>query len=273
MQLAQSIERYGEGHPVTSRLFNQVGNVHFRRGDFTRAASCYERAAQCESEQQHIALLNLGTVYWRTNQVDTAIDYLKRARQHCRRRCDAAAGGVAEPVHSNNSNEAIQASVYHQLGLCYALRQDYPRSIQALHKAYNIRVQQHGMDHHTSIAQTLDAMGKVYLMMGEYDAAIHCHGRALTIVTASASSSSTHPYQRHQPAATTTNTRSTMESLRNLAAVFRAAGRSSDLLETLSEQLRLLGSSSPSSDHPTMTVEEQQLRAEIARLQNELAGC
>jgi tetratricopeptide (TPR) repeat protein len=273
MQLAQSIERYGEGHPVTSRLLNQVGNVHFRRGDFTRAASCYERAAQCESEQQHIAWLNLGTVYWRTNQVDTAIDYLKRARQQCRRRRDAA-GGVAEPVHnnSNSSNEAIQASVYHQLGLCYALHQDYPRSLQALHKAYNIRVQQHGMDHHTSIAQTLDAMGKVYWMMGEYDAAIHCHGRALTIVTASASSSSTHPYQRHQPAATT-NTRSTMESLRNLAAVFRAAGRSSDLLETLSEQLRLLGSSSPSSDHPTTTVEEQQLRAEIARLQNELAGC
>jgi tetratricopeptide (TPR) repeat protein len=281
-QLAQSLERDGEDHPTTSKLYNKVGNVYFRRGNFAVAATLYEQAARCASseQQQQVAWLNLGTVYWRTQQVDTAIDYLQRAAQPQHRCRGGSGGGGGDSALSSEPNDAaataaIQASVYHQLGLCYALLPDYQLSIQALHKAYEIRVQYYG-DHHWSIAKTLDAIGRVHLLQGEYEAAIHCHGRALAIAAAHQQQQQQPRHSRPPPPASAAGPAAIMEALRNLATVFRAAGRSQDLLETLVEQLRLVtslssSSSSSSSDPQMMMLVETKLRAEIAQLQQELA--
>jgi tetratricopeptide (TPR) repeat protein len=277
-QLTQSLERYSEDHPTTSKLYNKVGNVYFRRGHFARAATLYEQAARCASseQQQHVAWLNLGTVYWRTQQVDTAIDYLQRAAQP-QHRCRGGGGGAlsSEP-NDAAATAAIQASVYHQLGLCYALLPDYQLSIQALNMAYDIRAQYYG-DHHWSIAKTLDAIGRVHLLQGEYEATIHCHGRALAIAAAYQQQQQQQPRHSRLPTpASAAGPAAIMEALRNLATVFRAAGRSQDLLETLVEQLRLVtslssSSSSSSSDPQMMIMVETKLRAEIAQLQQELA--
>jgi tetratricopeptide (TPR) repeat protein len=202
VQLLHCIALYGRDHPATCRLFNKVGNAHFRRGHFDMAARYYETAAflLCESEPEHVvALLNLGTVYWRTHQLDRAMATLQQAQRACH----------------DEPQPLVKASVYHQLGLCYALLHEYPRATKALTRAYQIRVGWFGENHHWSIGKTLDAMARVHGMQREFDAAA-IPGRARTMA--------------QEP------TRETVEAMRNLAAGFQAAGRPPDQLESLWKQ-------------------------------------
>lgn len=203
LKLRHCVEQYGECHPITSKLYNKMGNVHFRKGDFEMAERYYEKASLCESER-HIACLNLGTVHWRTGNLDTAISFLKSAKRSTK---DADA----------------KASVYHQLGLCYALAQDSVKALRALTKACDIRMQCHGASH-ISVAKTMHAMANVHTMVGDYDAAIQYCKTALDRM-------------QHN------DTSAMMTSLSHLAAVYRAAGRSREETETLQELHRLAASS------------------------------
>lgn len=207
LRLRHSVGHYGETHPVTAKLFIKMGNLHFRKEDFTMAEMHYKKATLCASEL-HVAYLNLGTVYWRTKQLDKARKHLKLAKR-------------------GTNDTRAKASVYHQLGLCYALSKDYMNSLHALTKACNIRMRYNG-ESHTSVAKTLDAIGRVHLMQEEYDAAIHYHNKALSIVQAN--------HQKTEIAGI----------LSNLVAVFKAAGRFNEAREALNEMNRL----SPSEQTP-----------------------
>jgi tetratricopeptide (TPR) repeat protein len=160
--LRRNISRYGETHPTTAQIYNQIGNIYFRQGDWASAAVHYKLAMRCGGgEQLSAAYSNLGTVYWRRGEIETAIDYLHRAL-------------TAQP----NLDTAGTASIYHQLGVCYALSNDTKNAIESLEKARAIRIRVLGPSD-VAVALTNDAIGKVLCMQNKFDEAMACHQQAL----------------------------------------------------------------------------------------------
>jgi tetratricopeptide (TPR) repeat protein len=73
------------------------------------------------------------------------------------------------------------AGVHHQLGLVFALKQDFDKAVESLQKAFAIRERATGA-RSILTAKTVDALGKVYRMMGDVHTALQCHERALDIL-------------------------------------------------------------------------------------------
>lgn len=161
------ITSLGEHHPQTAVVHNQIGNYYFRKGNLEAATASYEQAVSCEpGEHLATSFLNLGTCYWRSGDVLHAIYYLREALK------------VHHEVEGKSLEEAATpASVHHQLGLCYALSGDFDLAMDSLRKALKIRER---FADKIEFGQTVDAIGKVHFMQGNYKAALACHKTALT---------------------------------------------------------------------------------------------
>ena len=158
---------------AAASLYNQLGNAHFRRGNVDAAQIAYERAMEAadESGGPHLvsALSNLATCHWKTHNCAQAIQLLEQALR-------VLESDLQQQQNSNNSNlnDNLQAaSIYHQLGVCYCLEKEFPKALERLAAALQIRER-----HHVDVAPTLDAMGKVYLLQSNLNEALQCHQRA-----------------------------------------------------------------------------------------------
>ena len=135
--IEQNIRDYGETHPTTVQLHIQMGNVCFREGSLVDAATAYRRAVDACSDDTpsgdylSTAYLNLGTVYWRSGQIPYAIHCLKQALQTHEMH-------VAQLGQSLDESPTA-ASVFHQLGICYSLSEDWTNALDSLEHARSIR--------------------------------------------------------------------------------------------------------------------------------------
>jgi tetratricopeptide (TPR) repeat protein len=174
-ELEQSLQRHivkhGEKSPKVAMDYLQIGNEHFRKGHMMEAEANYMLAVQCDpSEHLSKAYLNLGTVKWRTGDLPSAIHFLQRALG------PDELGTELRGISLEESTTA--ASAYHQLGICYALCGEWQRAISSLEAARMIRVRVLGPAD-VSVGRTLDMIGKVWSMQGNYEEAMNYYQKAL----------------------------------------------------------------------------------------------
>ena len=187
---------------------NRIGNFHFREGKFDKAVSVYRQAVGLtdDSTQLAAAYANLGTVYWTTGCMDQAVIVLNQALKTYE--LEAIQGGGLSLEN---------AGVHHQLGLCYALQGKFAAAVQSMHAACRIRERMTGAES-VPTARTVDALGKVYRMCGDWSRALECHERAFKCL------------QAHGAACTTT--------LENMLAVHMARGNDATSIHILLDILR-----------------------------------
>ena len=164
LKISRNLDRIGHKKDLkTALLYTQLGNVYFRTNELDKAAEAYSNATKRTSNPsaRSDALLNLGTVCWRSGKIPQAIRFLSQA------------------LEESSGNLATEASVRHQLGLCLALQGNFPESIGMLEEA---RVLRTNANQTTAVGKTVDAMGKVYLLQGNLVQALHCHRKAYRIL-------------------------------------------------------------------------------------------
>jgi tetratricopeptide (TPR) repeat protein len=167
-------ERHDRDSQIAA-LYNRIGNEHFRRRDFQKAVYYYKQAVQCHADLEHVAAAyaNLGTVFWSTGDVGQALTVLRQALETY----EFHAAQQGKPVAQNLE----VAGVHHQLGLVFALKRDFDPAVESLQKAFAIRERATGA-RSILTAKTVDALGKVYKMMGDVQTALQYHERALDIL-------------------------------------------------------------------------------------------
>lgn len=173
LAVERNIRDYGEKHPTSVQLQIKLGNVYFRQGNLVGAASAYKQAVEmCDApgEPLSTAYLNLGTVYWRSGEIPFAIQCLQQALQV------NEMGFCGQKDHTSTT----VASAFHQLGICYSLSNDWTNALYSLERARSIRSRVSGGA--VSVAQTMDAIGKVHFMQGQFDVAMTCHEQALILL-------------------------------------------------------------------------------------------
>lgn len=197
-QLLRRIQVYGPSHWSNVQVLNEMGNLHFRRGQHRAAQKCYQRALACDrGPYTAMACTNLGTVCWSIGELDHAQHWLVQALQCWERDCQVQ--------NRTLQDSPMVASVYHQLGLVAALQNNYDMAIQQLTVAWQIRT---GLGLNEDEGKTLDVMGKICSMQGRFPSAAEYHRQAYRVL-------------RSEPCGG-------VGALRNLAATYEAAGERSN---------------------------------------------
>jgi tetratricopeptide (TPR) repeat protein len=163
------------GHAETAAIYNEMGNVHFRQGNLKAAQESYKRAITCESGK-HVATayMNLGTVYWSQGDVRQALEMLEQAL--------ASHELDLLKVGKGLEDSPMAASVYHQLGLCHALKRDFGTAMTCMELAFKIRNLSGAT---VDVGKTVDAMGKICYLQGDFYAAQEHHKSAYRLLAAS----------------------------------------------------------------------------------------
>lgn len=173
-KLRKTIKRFGEKDAAVGAIYTALGNLHFRESRMNEAISSYKVAIDCcHGPHSATACLNLGTAYWNQLDVTQATKYMTKAMKALQQDC----------LQRGASPELCPevASCHHQLGLVYALGNQYEAAVNEIEIACRMRLAMYGSAHPMT-ARTLDAAGRIHSLRGEFDQALHCHEQALTVL-------------------------------------------------------------------------------------------
>jgi len=200
--LRQVQEEKGERHPDAAKLWNHVGNAHFRAKEYEHALLAYKESVNCEMGS-HLgdSYSNIGTVYWAMGQVDLAIDFLRRARKVHQFYC------LAEDKDPARSLDI--ATVRYQIGLAYTLQGNYRKALKHLMACRETRMLALGHGH-LDVARVADALGRVYVLQRDYEHALRWYEHALRI--------------KHAFAVELDDPSITLSTMQNVASVHRLRG-------------------------------------------------
>ena len=172
----------GKKHFQNAAILNQIGNIYFRAGNNDAAATAYKEAIRCDpGEYTTTAYLNLGTVYWSTGDVQEAIPLLEQALSSHEMDVVLLTETANEKENSRSGETDMAALVYHQLGLCYALLNEFETAMDYMKRALAIR-ESLPLESQALVGSTLDAMGKIYFMQGDYKTAVEYHEKAARLL-------------------------------------------------------------------------------------------
>jgi tetratricopeptide (TPR) repeat protein len=118
--------------------------------------------------------MNLGTVYWSQGDVRKALKMLEQAL--------ASHELDLLKIGKGLEDSPMAASVYHQLGLCHALKRDFGTAMTCITLAFKIR---NFLGASVDVGKTLDAMGKICYLQGDFHAAQEHHKSAYRFLAAS----------------------------------------------------------------------------------------
>eukprot|EP00522_Entomoneis_paludosa_P006565 CAMPEP_0172456090 /NCGR_PEP_ID=MMETSP1065-20121228/14180_1 /TAXON_ID=265537 /ORGANISM="Amphiprora paludosa, Strain CCMP125" /LENGTH=450 /DNA_ID=CAMNT_0013208761 /DNA_START=177 /DNA_END=1529 /DNA_ORIENTATION=+ len=163
-QLDQLQKLHGVGDSRVAPVWNLIGNARFRDGHHRAAVQAYEQAIKCEPGPHLVdSYCNMGTVFWAMGKVEDSLKQFK-----------IALGAVIE-------GENLQvADIQYQIGLAYTLLKKYDEALVSLKQAGKIRCDIEGSKH-PDFARTLDAIGKVHTLQGNFKSALSCYQEALSI--------------------------------------------------------------------------------------------
>ena len=175
--LIEMKKRYGERHPKVAHSWNSIGIFHFRKEDYDKAMQAYEKAvAACVDKeactQLSKAYANMGTVHWTLGRHEKALHFLQRAK--------ASQQAYLNRTGENARHCLFMARLNHEIGMVHTLKRDFEKAMIHFMEEKNTRYEVQGMDE-LDQARCIDAMGKVYLMKGEYQLALLYHEEALSI--------------------------------------------------------------------------------------------
>mmetsp|Transcript_6065 Transcript_6065/g.8922 ORF Transcript_6065/g.8922 Transcript_6065/m.8922 type:complete len:469 (+) Transcript_6065:108-1514(+) len=235
----------GSSHHKVGLAYNHIGNCHFRRGEMDAALSAYFEAlkvykddfnnhneaekdaddsfssidsvASAESGKYPalaLCMCNIGTVQWRTDNINKAVESLEESVRIFRRFYATTGKSPTESIGLSTA--------WYNLGLAYSLRADYSEALEAFEKARAGFASTQGVNC-VDVARVMDAMGKVSLLRGNSEKALACHRTALRMKMATLGYS--HP--------------SVLCSMMNVAAAYKARSELEDARSMYYEVLRV----------------------------------
>lgn len=162
----------GSTHPQVASSLNNIGNAHFRRGEFPLAFKAFSEAFEIYNQGHNInqvfiaaTLGNLGTVSWRMGNLKESTQFLKDSLE------------IHQACAKGDDNIEVVGAL-HNLGLVYFLRRDYKEAAAYLKQALRGRKHVWGSAH-VDVARTYDVLGNVYSKAGKPLFALKCHHSAL----------------------------------------------------------------------------------------------
>ena len=171
--LLVSKENRGEENASIAALYNNLGSVYRRKGEFDNAIEFYEKALSIDkklfgNENPRIATRynNLGSVYTKKGELDKAIQYSDQAL------------AIFKKFHEDEHSDI--ATCYNNLGLAYRSKGKLDKAIEFYEKALSIDKKLFG-DENPRIATRYNNLGSVYTKKGELDKAIQYYDQALSI--------------------------------------------------------------------------------------------
>ena len=161
-------QKYGPRHAAVAASWNRIGAYHFEHGHEESARQAFQKAIECDpSEHLPVSYYNLGIVYGSLGIYAKAVFVLEQALE----------------AYQLVPTEPLQlAKIHHQLGLTYTLAENYVKAHSSFQMAKQLR---HG--NAPATARTLDAIGKVYLLQGDREAAYSCHEQAFQVLPSTTS--------------------------------------------------------------------------------------
>eukprot|EP00565_Helicotheca_tamesis_P009164 CAMPEP_0185731068 /NCGR_PEP_ID=MMETSP1171-20130828/11789_1 /TAXON_ID=374046 /ORGANISM="Helicotheca tamensis, Strain CCMP826" /LENGTH=445 /DNA_ID=CAMNT_0028400251 /DNA_START=58 /DNA_END=1395 /DNA_ORIENTATION=- len=198
----------GDSHPNVGLTYNHIGNCFFRRDEleaaltaYTAALNVYKNSFGIKTREFHddpkcsdgssadgsssdtsieyanypiiaLCMCNIGTVQWRTGDLNKAIHSLEESvRIYCR---------FCSKKDQKPMNMPELSTAWYNLGIAYCLRADFGEALEAFEMARIGFAHSHGPNH-VEVARVMEAMGNVYSLRGEIERAIDCHRLALKI--------------------------------------------------------------------------------------------
>uniref|UniRef100_A0A7S1YP40 MalT-like TPR region domain-containing protein n=1 Tax=Ditylum brightwellii TaxID=49249 RepID=A0A7S1YP40_9STRA len=138
------------------------GSVSSFSSDTSNESSNYPILALC--------MCNIGTIHWRTGNLDEAVATLEESlRIYCR--------FCAKENHSPAEIPEISTAWYN-LGIAYSLRAEYGEALEAFDMARMGFATSHGPCH-VEVARMMEAAGNVHYLRGDIEQAMSCHQVAL----------------------------------------------------------------------------------------------
>lgn len=165
--------RFGKDDALVARTWNLIGNAHYREHNFRSALSAYKEAVMCGALGAHTAeaCFNLGRVYLDFGLLRESTDCLVQSL-HTHEFFAVALGrdlGKSRDV----------ATVHLHLGVALTRQGRYELAMQALDLARDIYENIHC---HVQLAQTIVAMGKIYLICDDAASALLCREDAQKVL-------------------------------------------------------------------------------------------
>lgn len=159
--------------PEIGRLYNQLGNVYFKKENFTKAIKAYLQAQQTfettgGSNHPYVAvsLGNLGTAQWKSGDYQSSVESLEEAVRILHRRSEGS------------DEDVMVAEALHNLGTVKILMADFEGAKEVLDRALYARMKLLGK-YHVDVARTRDKLGFVYMMTGDTRKSKKHYGKAL----------------------------------------------------------------------------------------------
>jgi CHAT domain-containing protein/Tfp pilus assembly protein PilF len=174
MALDATEELYGENHAEVGLIYNNIGTIHYLRGDYGQAADFFNRAGDLFLEsfgEEHPnvagAYNNAAVIYIEMGNLERGSEILERAQQI-----------KEKTLGTNNIDTAIGysnlAHVYEQMG-------NNEKALENLQKSLRIRRQIYG-DNHPSLVDVHRMTGDFYSRTGDQNSARDHYQSADTIL-------------------------------------------------------------------------------------------
>ncbi len=208
-----AIKRLGDNESLNTIWNNNVGALHYSKGDYALAMKHYrealrleEKASETENPDIAITLVQIGNIFVQKGEHEQAKQIYKKALD-----LEIRALGPEHP------NVAVSLN---NLGAVYQYLGKHTQAMEHFTKGFKIREKIFGSEH-TLIASGLYNIGRSHLLQGQYPQAAEQFQRALQIMEKNLGPD--HP--------------NTISSRCNLGIVFRLQGQNAQATEYLTKSL------------------------------------
>ena len=173
--LVQALEHYERslvlfevsgGVAGAASVLNNIGNIHYDRGDLPRALDtylkCLDLSAKAGDTDIASTLQNIGLIHLDLKEYDKALEYCTESIR----------------THRAHDNAEGAAEVIGNRGLVYKAMGDAKRAIAEFEEARTILA---GLGVGSGVANALNNLGTVYKDLGELDKALACFKESLAL--------------------------------------------------------------------------------------------
>lgn len=166
-------EEFGENHSDVARIYNNLGSIYLRLGNYNEAIISYNKALAIVKEtdgleHQHTATFynNIGSVYEAQGLYSEALEYYTKALPIVEKELGL--------FHS------FTATAYNNIGELYSKLGDFPIAMEFLNKSLELCISIHG-ESHPDTARAYNNIGVVYCGQEEYKKSLSYFQKALHI--------------------------------------------------------------------------------------------
>lgn len=167
------LNKYGEIHPDVATVYNYIGGVYNRKGNYKESLSNYQKALEIRLllfDEKHYLLAscynNIANSYVHQGAFKEALEYFIKALD------------IFKYVYGDN-NPGV-ATAYNNIAYVYFKSGKYAEALLNYSKSLNIKLSFYG-ENNASVATSYNNIGAIYKSQGKYSEALSNYLKALEI--------------------------------------------------------------------------------------------